>query len=283
VKPDLVPERALTVIRRHPYLYRAARTARFTVGRFVPPRTYPGIPGRIHFNDFMFGNGSPEEIASYAERALNVISNIDASLAAAGKTVDEIVRWLDFGCGYGRVIRFLAERVPPDRIYASDVVKEGVDFCSSEFGVHPIYSQGDLTTLRLRPFDFIYAISVITHLNERNSAAMLRVLGESLAPGGIALFTTHGQWSLENPETYGAEYEERSEEIRRAVEANGIAFLRYPFVSGDDYGMTWHSREYIETKMEELHEGRMRPLMFKPRGLDGHQDVFAFQRIDETL
>jgi SAM-dependent methyltransferase len=276
---NLVPERALTVIRRHPYLYRAARNARFTVGRLVPPRAYPGIPGRIHFNDFMFENGSPEEIASYAERALNVISNIDASLAAAGKTVDEIATWLDFGCGYGRVVRFLVERVPPDRIYASDVVKEGVDFCSSEFGVHPIYSQTDLTTLRLGSFDFIYAISVITHLNERNSLAMLRLLGSSLSPGGIALFTTHGRWSLENPETYGAEYEERSDEIRRAVEENGIAFLRYPFAAGEDYGMAWHSQEYIESKIEELHEGRMRRLMFKPRGLDAHQDVFAFQRV----
>jgi SAM-dependent methyltransferase len=230
----------------------------------------------------MFEDGSPEEIASYAERALNVISKIDASLAAAGKRVDEIAWWLDFGCGYGRVVRFLVERVPPERVYASDVVKEGVDFCSSEFGVHPIYSQTDLTTLRLGLFDFIYAISVITHLNERNSAAMLRLFGESLTPGGIALFTTHGQWSLENPGTYGAEYEERGAEIRRAVEERGIAFLRYPFVSGDNYGMAWHSREYIEAKMEELHEGRMRLLMFEPQGLDAHQDVFAFQRIDET-
>ena len=46
--------------------------------------------------------------------------------------------WLDFGCGYGRVIRFLVERVPPDRIWASDVAHEAVDFCRSEFGVHPL-------------------------------------------------------------------------------------------------------------------------------------------------
>jgi hypothetical protein len=31
--------------------------------------------------------------------------------------------------------------------------------------------------------------------------------------------------------------------------------------------------------MAELHGGAVVPLLFKPHGLDGHQDVFAFRRI----
>jgi hypothetical protein len=103
-----VSERLAKAIKRHGRIHRAARGARAAVGRVVPPRRFAEIPGRVHFNDFMFLNSSPQEIASYAERARNVIALIEESLAAAEKTTDDIDRWLDFGCGYGRVVRFLA-------------------------------------------------------------------------------------------------------------------------------------------------------------------------------
>jgi SAM-dependent methyltransferase len=181
----------------------------------------------------MFDHASPEEVASYGERAGNVVANIDDSLAAGGRRYDDVERWLDFGRGYGRVIRFLVEQVPPDRIWSSDIIHEGVDFCTSEFGVHPLLLASDLEALELEPFDFIYAISVLSHLNECNSRALLRLLGDALRPRGIAMFTTHGRRSLENPALYGAEYGERREEIARAVAAHGMTFLPYAF-TGDD-------------------------------------------------
>jgi SAM-dependent methyltransferase len=269
-------DRVAPLLKRHRRIHRVARQARFALGRLARPRALPGIPGRVHFNDFMLENTSPEEVASYAERARNVIALIEESLTAVGRTFDDVERWLDFGCGYGRVVRFLAERVPPSRIFVSDVGREGVDFCRSEFGVNPIYSRPELDTMQLGLFEFIYAVSVVTHLNEHNTVAFLRLLGASLAPGGILLFTTHGQWSAEHPELYGAEYGARKAEIETAVRARGLAYYRYPFEAGD-YGITWHSKEYIERTVAELHGGRLAPLLFKPQGLDGHQDVFAFR------
>jgi SAM-dependent methyltransferase len=275
----VLPQRLVGAVKRRPRLHRAARRVRMAAGGLLAPREVPGIPGRIHPNDFMFDHGSGEEVASYAERAANVVANIEDSLAAGGRSYDDVERWLDFGCGYGRVIRFLVEQVPPDRIWASDVIKAGVDFCTSEFGVHALYSQPDLEAVELEPFDFIYAISVLSHLNERNSRAMLRLLGDALHPRGIAMFTTHGRRSVENPALYGAEYGERREEIARAVAAHGMTFLQYPF-TGDDYGMAWHAREWVEETVAELHGDAVRLIRFVPHGLDDHQDVFAFQRDD---
>jgi SAM-dependent methyltransferase len=269
------------MIKRHRRLHRAARSARFAIGRLVPPRRFDGIPGRVHFNDFMFINSSAEEIASYAERGRNVIGLVEETLATAGKEIEDVERWLDFGCGYGRVLRFLLERVPPERVSASDVIAEGVEFCRSEFGVTPLRSRPELASVQLGSFDFVYAISVLTHLDERNSVDFLLLLGDSLAEGGIAMFTTHGEWSLGHPGHYGSEYEARGTEIEAAVRERGIAYLRYAFAP-DDYGMTWHSREFVEATMAELHGGRLRPLLFEPRGLDGHQDVFAYQRVSRS-
>jgi SAM-dependent methyltransferase len=265
------------VIKRHRRLHRAARRARFAFGHLVPPRRFDGIPGRVHFNDFMFIDSSPEEITSYAERGRNVVALIEEALAAAGEEIEDVERWLDFGCGYGRVLRFLLERVPPERVSASDVIAEGVEFCRSEFGVTALHSRPELASVRLGSFDFVYAISVITHLDERNSVDLLRLLGDSLTEGGIALFTTHGEWSLAHPGHYGSEYEARADEIEAAVRERGIFYVPYDFAP-DDYGMTWHSREFVEGTMAELHGAELRPLLFKPRGLDGHQDVFAYRR-----
>ncbi len=268
----------VSAVKRHRKLHRAARGARRAIGRFLPPRRFEGIPGRVHFNDFMFLNSSPEEVASYAERARNVLALIDQTLALAGRTFEDVDRWLDFGCGYGRVLRFLVEQVPPERVSGTDVIAEGVSFCHSEFGVTPLRSEPNLESTRFGSFDFVYAISVITHLNERNSRAFLKVIGDSLVVDGIALFTTHGDWSLEHVELYGDDLEPRAAELARAVADDGIAYVRYPFAS-DDYGVTWHSRAFIEETMAELHGGAVVPLLFKPQGLDGHQDVFAFRRI----
>jgi len=265
------------VIKRHRRLHRAARRARFALGHLVPPRRFDGIPGRVHYNDFMFIDSSPDEIASYAERGRNVVALIEETLAAAGKEIEDVERWLDFGCGYGRVLRFLLERVPPERVVASDVIAEGVEFCRSEFGVTAIRSRAELASVELGSFDFVYAISVITHLDERNSVDFLRLVGDSLAAGGIALFTTHGEWSLAHPGHYGSEYEARAEEIEAAVRERGIFYVPYDFAA-DGYGMTWHSREFVEGTMAELHGAELRPLLFKPRGLDGHQDVYAYRR-----
>jgi SAM-dependent methyltransferase len=269
------------VIKRHPRLHRAVRSARFAIGHLVPPRRFDGIPGRVHFNDFMFIDSSPDEIASYAERGRNVVSLVEETLAAAGKTIEDVERWLDFGCGYGRVLRFLLERVPPERVSASDVITEGVEFCRSEFGVTALPSHHDLTSVQLGSFDFVYAVSVLTHLDERNSVDFLRLLGDSLTEGGIAMFTTHGEWSLAHPGHYGSEYEARGAEIESTVRERGIAYLRYAFAP-DDYGMTWHSRGFVEATMAELHGKKLRQLLFKPQGLDGHQDVFAYERLPRS-
>lgn len=271
-------ERLARLIKRNHRVHRAARRVRFAMGHLVPPRSFEGIPGRVHFNDYMFGPNSQAEIRSYAERALNVMTLIEETLAAAGRTFDDVERWLDFGCGYGRVVRFLVERVPPERVFASDIVAEGARFCRSEFGITPIASQPDLAAVHLGRFDFLYAISVITHLDEPNSTAFLRMIGESLSEGGIALFTTHGEWSLAHAELYGPEYEVDSQAIVTQVREHGVAYRRYPFES-DEYGISWHSREFIETRIAALHRDRVVPILFKPQGLDGHQDVYAFQRL----
>jgi|tagenome__1003787_1003787.scaffolds.fasta_scaffold20943891_2 SAM-dependent methyltransferase len=278
MKTRLLPGSAVGVLKRHTRLYQAARRTRMGVGKLIPPRRLDGIPGRVHFNDFMLEDDSPAGIEKYRTQALNVVSFIERALAAAGREYSDVESWLDFGCGYGRVLRFLVDHVDPRKVWVSDVIDEGVRFCSAEFGVHPARSTAAFDTLDLGRHDFIYAISVLTHLPAEAGRDFLGFLGRSLNPGGIALFTSHGRWSLDNLGFYDAAYESRRSELEQAVAEDGVAFVPYHHYPGGDYGMTWHSRERIEEMVRELHGDGLKLLFHEPHGLDGHQDVFAYQR-----
>jgi SAM-dependent methyltransferase len=177
------------------------------------------------------------------------------------------------------VLRFLVAHVSPGRVYAADVTREAVDFCASEFGIRPVYLDRQPAALKLPEVDFLYAISIITHLTPQDARDTLNALGKTLKPGGIALFTTHGRRSLEWIERYGEQYVPLRSELAERVRDHGVAFVPYPFALQDDYGMTWHSEAYIRQTMAELHGKTLELLFFEPHGLDDHQDVFAFRRV----
>jgi len=267
------------LLRRNRYVYSAARKARTGARSFAPARAYPGIRGRIHPNDTMLEERSPVGAEQYRQGSLNVIEMIEESLNAAGRRWEEIGTWLDFGCGYGRVLRNLVTRVPPARVYAADVTHEAVDFCAAEFGVQPIHLDREAAAVELPEVDFLYAISIVTHLTAQDARETLNLFGKTLKPGGIALFTTHGRRALERIERYGEQYAPLRSELTERVHHSGVAFVPYPFALQDDYGMTWHSEAYVRQTMAELHGETLELILFEPHGLDDHQDVFAFRRV----
>jgi hypothetical protein len=44
--------------------------------------------------------------------------------------------------------------------------------------------------------------------------------------------------------------------------------------------MTWHSEAYILRTVAELSNSRLELLFHELAGVDGHQDVFAFHRVE---
>ncbi|MCA1834671.1 MAG: methyltransferase domain-containing protein [Actinobacteria bacterium] len=281
----LLPKSALDAVKRSPRLYAGARALRFKLGRFVPPRQFDGIPGRIHFNDLGLPDDSPPSLELYRSGAELVVDHIEQSLAPARQRLTDIDAWLDFGCGYGRVVRALATRVEPQRIWAADVNREAVEFCAREFGVHPIVSTPDVATLTLPSVDYIYAISVLTHLPPERGRELLRVFAEALRPGGYLLFTTHGRWALDRPEWYAAAYAQMQRRLREEVDRDGVAYIPYHHYGTQDYGMTWHSSSRVAELVGSLRRPLLEQVLFAEDGLGestGHQDVHVYRRSPES-
>jgi trans-aconitate methyltransferase len=85
---------------------------------------------------------------------------------------------LDYGCGWGRLIRLLYKLTPIDNIYGVDPWDESINEC------HRNNVKGHLAISDWVPkalpfnvkFNLIYAFSVFTHLSEKTTSIVLNTL-----------------------------------------------------------------------------------------------------------
>jgi SAM-dependent methyltransferase len=246
-------------LKRYPSVYRQARRVANVRGQ-LPPMRKEGLPGRVHRNDFMFYGPS----GSYGQTGRETA---DIVLEAAAGAAPE--SWLDYGCGYGRVLRWLTQEVDPAKVGCYDVNAEATAFCAREFGVTAMRGSAPPATLTLGRWDFVYAISVVTHLPGNDFFGLLERL---LNPGGTVLFTVHGDWSVENIAHYGPQYAGQQERVRSDLAAHGISYIPYPYGDGG-LGMTWHTHAHV---MEQM--SRLDLVGWRQDAVPGNHDVYVFRR-----
>src|SRR5438132_186923 len=125
----LLPATVLNTLKRNRTVYQAARGVRMSVGSILGARNIPGIPGKVHFNDFMLNSTQPRDVAQYTELADIVVEQLEAALKSAGKKWGDVRSVLEFGCGYGRITRALLKRIEPSKVTVCDVIAAGAAFC----------------------------------------------------------------------------------------------------------------------------------------------------------
>ncbi|MBW8815800.1 MAG: class I SAM-dependent methyltransferase [Caulobacterales bacterium] len=109
---------------------------------------------------------------------------------------------LDFGCGAGRIARWLAPLVIAGggRFHGSDLNPRLVAWCAANLpGDYAVNGLQPPLALAAQAIDLVYAHSVLTHLAEATATAWLAELARVLRPGGLALLTFHdetfaGRW-----------------------------------------------------------------------------------------
>src|SRR5262249_4106197 len=99
---------------------------------------------------------------------------------------------LDFGCGWGRILRFFLKDLEPTRLWGADPVEEMIDFCrtSNPWCAFYCIDRTPPTPFRSDTFDCIYSFSVFSHLSEPMHRSWLGELHRILKPGGILIATT---------------------------------------------------------------------------------------------
>jgi ubiquinone/menaquinone biosynthesis C-methylase UbiE len=113
-----------------------------------------------------------------------------------GRALGHNDKVLDFGTGWGRILRFFVREVGSANCYGTDVNPDLVELCrtlfeSDNFAVNSAFPP---TSFPDNTFSLIVGYSVFSHLSEAACRAWMKEFYRLLKPGGLAALTTRGRW-----------------------------------------------------------------------------------------
>lgn len=224
---------------------------------------------RVHpYEDMYDGDGF-----QYFWGGVAAVRAIDAVLETAGAGLPTAI--LDMPCGFGRVLRSLVARFPDASMTACDISSRAVRFCSRRFGAAGVLSSPTFEQLDFRrSFDLIWCGSLVTHLDPPKTLELLDLFARSSRPGGLIIFTTHGQFIAEQI-SMGDDYMLPANDVGALLEQyerSGYGYADYWWESG--YGVSLISPTWIRSNVPE--RSGLREICHAERGWGGGQDVFAF-------
>ena len=162
-----------------------------------------------------------------------------------GRLPDE-VRVLDFGCGCGRVLQHLPQR-GSRQYFGIDLHRDAVDWLRMAQPSAQVYYGSETPPLdtAIGEIDFLYAISVFTHLSEQHEAAWMAEWKRILKDGSALFVTFRGEDWLEQHST-----PQHRELILEGMEKNGGRFFQaHSFWEGifpAFYGGAYHTHEFVK-------------------------------------
>lgn len=268
--------RLVALAKNSPVVYAVLKRGWTTWGSVVPPKRVPGIPGRIHHNDLMFEGPDDDSIRGYSSTGSQAIGLIERALQVSGKSFDDVSRALDFGCGYGRVLRYLVQRIDPDQITVCDLDRRAAGFCVKEFGAKAIPGSTDLDRIPFESYDLIWMGSVLTHVDLDVAEALLRALSSVLAPQGSLIFTTLGPSTVDEIDGIRRVSRDKKENALNQLRDSGFSYLPYEHYRGGGYGMAWYTPERLRSTVDRATGGRLRLGYDERRGWADLQDVWGF-------
>lgn len=181
-----------------------------------------------------------------------VCLELDTILRPVDKTLNDFSRILEFGCGVGRVIRALFYRRGGKGLYGTDIDSEAIAWCQDNYGNLATFDVNEAEPPTRYPddyFDFIYAISVFTHLPEDMQFRWLGELARITKPQGYLVLSVHGA----NHFGRGPGRSLGGIELR-CVEDKGFFYNEETSLTEglpDFYKSTWHLPHYIKARWSE--------------------------------
>jgi SAM-dependent methyltransferase len=185
---------------------------------------------------------------------------------------EEYPRWLDFGCGSGRIARHVARAPSVGRITGIDVDAKAVAWLASAFptGDFRAIASEPPTSLPGSSFDVVYAVSVFSHFDEGATDAWLAEIARLLRPGGLLIASTLSpKLTWTRPDL--------SAENHLRLERDGFLFA--PGSGPFNENGAFSSRERLEARWGRMLE----PRFFEEHGLAGYQDLSVWAKGDGRL
>jgi SAM-dependent methyltransferase len=165
-------------------------------------------------------------------------------------TLDQFETVLDWGVGCARVMRQFWEAGPAIGLKKSkeqNIIGLDIDPINIEWSKVNMGNKGSYELLSLDGFDladgevdFLYGISVMTHLTEHNQYFWLEEIARVVKPGGCVILTVHGEFAYyRHPRMIATPFVERTG-FYDSCPDQAIGKDRDTY-----YRATFHAREYL--------------------------------------
>ncbi|MFO0953673.1 MAG: class I SAM-dependent methyltransferase [Isosphaeraceae bacterium] len=221
----------------------------------------PVPPGRL-----IFLVAGTEDVSWFLDSGAVAHQCLRDTLARNGVAIESLRSVLDFGCGVGRVMRHW-DQSSGTALHGSDYNPELVAWCRNHLPAASFQVNGIDRPLASpdASFDFVYALSVFTHLSESLQTFWRDELVRVLRPGGHLFLTTHGEFYLD-----------RLDEAQQKDFQAGKLVVVQAGRQGSNHCATFHPESYVRGPLAEGFD----VVDFMPRGALGNpcQDAVLLRK-----
>jgi SAM-dependent methyltransferase len=206
----------------------------------------------------------------FFKHGANMFNDLDAMLKTQGTSLLKFERLLDFGCGCGRLLIPGSLLMPPGKLSGTDIDEQAIQWlkenytCFHDLGVNGFepptkYPDGQ--------FDFVFGISIFTHLPEEMELAWLNELSRIIQPGGYGIFTIHCEnfFHLLTRQT-----------SRDELQHKGFAYETDRITAGlpEFYQNSFHTHEYVRREWSRFFE----VVAIHTKGVGNNQDAVMVRK-----
>ncbi len=224
-------------------------------------------PGDDIFHFFEGHPTSTNPLRDYLADGWRTLSELMLLLEAVDRPLLQTGSFLEFASGHGRFTRHLVKAMGAERVTVSDVVKDAVDFSQRTFGVQGFVSTSAPEALVWpQRYDVVFVLSLFSHLPRSTWARWLTRLYDGVAPGGVLVFTTHGQraTAFDN-----VTLDDEGFFFAPSSESNAIDRF--------EYGTTFTSEEFVRARIAET-VGADALVHVAPVQFWNHQDAYVLAK-----
>jgi len=219
---------------------------------------------------YRFFDGHPTSVnplRDYFADGWRTLSELMLLLEAVDRPLLKMGSVLEFASGHGRFTRHLVKALGRERVAVSDVVADAVSFSRAAFGVNAFASAARPEDLNWPArYELIFVLSLFSHLPHGSWGRWLKRLLDAVAPGGLLVFSTHGEEAA------------RRQNLR--LDEQGFFFAassESQVIDAQEYGTAFTAPAYVRAQMAEW-AGQAQLLRFAPVWFWHHQDAWVLKK-----
>jgi SAM-dependent methyltransferase len=222
--------------------------------------------------------------ALFLQTGRRSLEDLEAALAAVGDTLSSHESILEFGCGCGRIMRWMEDLGRTRKLAGTDIDARAIEWASENLtfarfdvneGLPPTrYDDGE--------FDLIINHSVFTHLDESYQDQWLTELRRITAPEGLIVLSIHGEHAFMTSEEQLEEGARQRREWRMILERDGILFVSDDTYVGSAFPDFYHTAFHAPWYVFEHWSRWFDVLAYLPRSSLDFQDQVVLRRRSDS-